>query len=98
MSAGIAAEVFSQQTFQAAIEHKIDQLLSLPAGSIERYKRNRVALVKPALSEALDLEEKELIEATTRLVKSRTTPSLIVPTSSRLGLRCRLELVEGRQF
>jgi len=77
VSAGIAAEVFSQQTFQAAIEHKIDQLLSLPAGSIERYKRNRVALIKSALSEALDLEENELIEATTRLVKSRTTPSLI---------------------
>lgn len=77
VTVGIASEIFSQQTFTAAIEHKIDQLLSLPVGSLERFKRNRVALIQGELSKALDLEEKELIEATTRLVKSQATPSLI---------------------
>lgn len=77
VSAGIATEVFSQKTFSAAIERKIDQLLSLPSGSMERYKRTRVALIQAGLSEALDLEEKELIEATTKLVRNRATPSLI---------------------
>ena len=77
VSLGIASEVFSQQAFSAASELKIDQLLSLPSGSIERYKRNRGALIQEGLSQALDLEEKELVEATTRLVRSRTTPSLV---------------------
>lgn len=77
VAAGIATEVHSADAFEAAVDAKLDQLLALPQGSLERYKLVRLALNRKALSEALELEEKQLIEATTKLVRDRNAPSLI---------------------
>jgi enoyl-CoA hydratase/carnithine racemase len=77
VAAGIAPELIGLQSFSATVKQKIESLLALPAESLERYKRQRIALAGDDLNRALDLEEKVLVEVTTKLVLSQSTPSLI---------------------